>query len=356
MTRDEAAVPEWVSAWLPASWPGSAVSVVVSGPEGRRAWIGGTLAHDDPTPLTSEHVFDLASLTKPFVAVAALRLAERGLLDLDAPVAEHLAVGRSGGGADGSRRITARHLLTHTAGLPPVSALWRDGLAADALLEGVLATPLVAPPGERHDYSCLGFIALGRLLEIVDGTTLDVLVIREVLDPLGAVRARFGPVAASSAVATEIQPHRGLVRGEVHDELAHALGRPVGNAGLFGTVDDVAALGEMIARGGDGRVARVLGGESLRALVTAIPRPAEMDAAYGQTVGLRRADPGFMGAIDGAGHTGFTGTSLVVEPDSGRVAVLLTNRVHPTREGADIAPIRQAFARAALGPDVGRAG
>ncbi|NMR18665.1 serine hydrolase [Cellulomonas fimi] len=348
-----------------AALPGTAVSVAVSV---RGAGVvrvrRGTPAGDDGEPLGAGTLFDLASLTKVFVAVAALSIAQDGLVGLDDPVSELLPVG-SGAGAG---RITLRHLLTHTAGLPPSSTLWREESEPERLLERALATPLDAAPG-GHEYSCLGYVAAGRVLEIATGTPLDVLVERRVLDPLGAMTARFGPVAAREAVATEAQPGRGVVRGEVHDELAHGLARPVGNAGLFGTADDVLALGELLRGGGDRGAARVLHPDWMPLL----REPAVVDGGavvgrgavvgggddrsrYGQAVGLRVADRDFMGGVDGVGHTGFTGTSLVVDPQRRTVTVLLMNAVHPSREGVDLRPLRRRLADAVAASVDGTAG
>jgi CubicO group peptidase (beta-lactamase class C family) len=302
----------------------------------------GTTSLDSGVAVTESSLFDLASLTKAFVAVAALSVWEDGLVDLDAPVAEVLPVG-TGAGAG---RVTLRLLLTHTAGLPPTSSLWREEGDPGPLLERVLATPLDTEPGSQHAYSCLGYIAAGRVLEIVTAAPLDALVRRRVLDPLGAGSARFGPVATTTAVATEAQPGRGVVHGTVHDELAHALGRPVGNAGLFGTADDVLALGELLLGTGEGRAGRVLGPDAMALLRSPSTVGSAGSAPYAQAVGFRIADPGFMGSVPGIGHTGFTGTSLVANPARGTVTVLLTNRVHPTRVGTDVGPLRRALAEA----------
>ncbi|GAA1534282.1 CubicO group peptidase (beta-lactamase class C family) [Microbacterium ginsengiterrae] len=316
--------------------PGSAwASIrVVSTDAAEERQVVGTPASDDATPLEPRHVFDLASLTKVFTTVAVLRLVEAGVVDLDAPVSDVLTVGE---GADAGT-ITLRHLLTHTAGLPAECGGWRDGLFGDDLRAAALRSGLQAAPGEMHLYSDIGFIAVGELLERASGRALDALV-AEAADALGADDLTWRPDPAF-AVATEWQPHRGLVRGEVHDELAHALGRPAGHAGLFGTVDDVAALARMIRDEGEGGRARVLSTESVRLMTTPIARA---DAGYGQAVGLRVRDAGWMGDVDAVGHTGFTGTCFAVRPSTGGLGVLLTNRVHPSRVDTDLSDVRRTF-------------
>lgn len=294
----------------------------------------GTPADDDPTPLHPEHLFDLASLTKIFTTVVALRLVEAGAVELDAPVSRVLAVGR-GEGAD---RITLRHLLTHTSGLPAEVGAWRTGLAGDELRATVIGSPLRGEPGATHLYSDVGFIAVGELLERVSSRRLAELV-AEAAALMGADSLTWAP-AAALAVATEIQPHRGLVQGEVHDELAHALARPAGHAGLFGTVHDVAALARMIRDEGAGPGGRVLSADSIRLMTTPV---ATAEAGYGQAVGLRVRDAAWMDEADAVGHTGFTGTAFAVHRGTGAFGVLLTNRVHPSRVDADVSAARRAF-------------
>jgi len=296
--------------------------------------LAGTPALDDDTALGPEHLFDLASLTKVFTTVAALRLVDAGRVDLDAPVAETVAVGRRPGAA----RITLRHLLTHTSGLPAEGRLWRSGAAGEELRTAVLHSDITAAPGSVHCYSDVGFIAVGELLERITGQSLERL-IGDVAGAVGAVTPTWGPDAAL-AVATETQPGRGPIRGEVHDELAAALGRPAGHAGLFGTADDVAALARMIRDGGVGASTRVLSEESVRHMSTPVARA---EAGYGQAIGLRVKDAAWMGRLDAIGHTGFTGTCFAVCPSSGGYGVLLVNRVHPSRDDADISEIRRDF-------------
>ncbi|PRB18480.1 serine hydrolase [Microbacterium sp. MYb62] len=318
--------------------PGSAWASLRSSDRGadEELTLLGTPAHDDPTPLRADHLFDLASLTKIFTTVAALRLVDAGEIDLDAPVADVLTVGT---GADAGR-ITLRHLLTHTSGLPAEGGAWREGLAGDELRTTVLRSELRAEPGTAHLYSDVGFIAVGELLERVSGRPLAALV-AEAAAPLGADALTWSPSAAH-AVATEVQPHRGPVRGEVHDELAHALVRPAGHAGLFGTVHDVAALARMIRDEGTGAQGRVLSADSVRLLVTPV---VAADAGYGQAIGLRVRDSAWMGDPVAVGHTGFTGTAFAVDLDSGGWGVLLLNRVHPSRDGTDVSAVRREFFR-----------
>ncbi|MEL7977868.1 serine hydrolase domain-containing protein [Isoptericola sp. F-RaC21] len=280
--------------------------------------------------------FDLASVTKAFVAVTAATLVDDGLLDLDAPAREVLDVPATSTGA------TARHLLTHTAGLRPSSLAWRDTADPDAVLADAVGPP-VAPPGEAHAYSCLGFVTLGLLLEELAGERLDRTVARRVGAPLGAAGLRWSPVdVVDAADVAPTEP--GTPTGRVHDELAAALGRPVGNAGLFGTLDDVARLAALVAGRGAASGRQVVSEASWRALVEPDDVARRAGAAWGQALGLRRGDPGFMVSGDQVGHAGFTGTSFVVDLGTGATAVLLTNRVHGGRAASVVARRRRLAA------------
>ncbi|GLY43119.1 esterase [Amycolatopsis sp. NBRC 101858] len=303
---------------------GTADDVLDRGVLGTRWW--------DGPPVTEASRWDLASVTKPIVGLVVAALAERGELSLDAPLPEFLP---SYAGTD-KASITVRRLLTHTSGLPGGTPLWRTFPTRAALLEAIRTTPLPAPPGSRVEYSSQGFILLGLIASAASGRPLDRLVADLVTTPAGMRDTTFGPV--DDAVATEDCPWRGrVVTGEVHDENAVVLGGICGHAGLFAPLSDVARLGRILAAG-----------------ASPLLKPqthAEMIACH--THGLRRglawqgldvpgSPVGTALQPDSYGHTGFTGTSLWVEPARRRYYVLLTNRVHPRRT-QDISAIRAAF-------------
>ncbi|MGN8026330.1 serine hydrolase domain-containing protein [Microbacterium sp. 22242] len=294
---------------------------------------------DDPTPTTTDSLFDLASMTKAYAGAAILRLVDDGRLDPDAPVAEILPVG-SGGGHE---RITMRMLLTHTAGFPAEQLLWKDrSIAASELRRRVLSTPLESAPGAVFRYSCVGFIAAGAVAEALTGVALPDLVRTLVTEPLGLRRTGYGPVDSAGAVATEEDASslgRGLVQGSVHDELAWSLGGAVANAGIFAPVDEVLAFAESY------RDDRLLGPRGWTLATTAAPPPA-VPAPFAHSLGLRIADPGFLGDVHAIGHTGFTGTMFWVQPERDVAVTLLTNRVHPRRDRADLGPFRVRFSQA----------
>ncbi|MFI7276381.1 serine hydrolase domain-containing protein [Streptomyces sp. NPDC049879] len=292
-------------------------------------------------------VFDLASLSKLFTAVVAVALAERGELDLDAPVAAYLP------GFPQAPGLTPRGLLTHTGGLPPVIDLAPyDG--RDAVLAAIAGQPLT--PG--YAYSDLGLIALGACCEAVAGRGLDALVAELITGPLELADTGYRPPASllPRVAATEAQPWTGraLVRGTVHDENAHHLGGVAGHAGIFSTAHDLAVFTQTVLNGGAYGDRRVLSPASVREML----RPqngAQLGPEAARGLGWQLDQPGWMGELASPtafGHTGFTGTSVVADPATGVLLVLLTNRVHPTRAqgvGHDYrrAPARE-LARAVL--------
>ncbi|GAB1823487.1 serine hydrolase domain-containing protein [Herbidospora sp. RD11066] len=293
-----------------------------------------TLASSRP-PVGMDSLFDLASLTKLFTTVVALSLVESGSLGLDEPVATYY----------GSRpAVTVRHLLTHTAGLPPGRR--PDGVSAgEARWDYVLSAESTGPAGSPYVYSDVGMITMGRVCEIASGMPLDALVERIITGPLGLADTCFrpSPELLPRIAATEFKPERGVgVRGEVHDETAHALGGVAGHAGLFSSAGDLVRFAEILRAGGAG----VLSAESVAEML----RDQQVrGAAFRQGLGVRIGDPAIVGPLtDAYGHSGFTGTSLVVDVERGLTVVLLTNNVHPLRGRPGIRDLRNevaAFAR-----------
>lgn len=313
----------------------SGAAAGVTTPDGRAVANVGTTAFDDVGEVGENSLFDLASVSKTFTAALVARLVVAGRVDLDEPVAR---IGRVGTGT-GRDAITLRMLLAHVSGLPAESHLWRDArVPVPDRLDRVLATTLVDAPDTLHRYSCLGYVAAGAIVERSTGSTLSELLEEWVTGPLG-ISVRFGPVDPARAVATEFEPwvNRGMVRGQVHDELAWYLGGRVGNAGMFGTVGDVLTFAEAFLE------PRSFGAEALRLMTTDALEPRH-GAGYGQALGPRLRDPELFGDVDALGHGGFTGTMWLALPARGAAGVLLTNRVHPDRDRVDLGPFRRRFA------------
>lgn len=298
---------------------------------------GSLLPEAQRDPITDAHLWDIASITKTVVAFAALVQVDRGTLKLDAAVAEYLPEFDHGA----RRRIQVRQLLNHTAGLPSVSAPWTVPGGRQDRAAYLLSLPLDSEPGSAHVYSCVGYMTLGLLLERLTGLSLPEVVTQTVTKPLDMTSTAYAPVNSRPVAATEydLKTGRGLVRGEVHDEAAAALGGS-GNAGLFSDARDLFLLGEEVRTSAQG----LLSPQSHKLLATGTLWPEEIErVGYDQSMGLRMGQYSFMGTTDKkvVGHTGFVGTSLVIDPDQELVVVLLTNRVHPHRETFDIMPLRR---------------
>ncbi|MEV5526788.1 serine hydrolase domain-containing protein [Streptomyces prunicolor] len=289
-------------------------------------------------PTTVDTPFDLASLTKLFTAVAAMQQIERGTLGMDARVGAYLPDFR----AAARHGITVRQLLTHTSGLRPELPLY--DCADDAERMAMLrAEAPVAEPGE-YVYSDLNLLLLQFVLERVSGRTLDVLIHDGITRPLGMTSTDFGPCPGAAATEDQRRPwakaDRGMLRGVVHDENAWALGGVAGHAGLFSTGRDLAIFCRTLLAGGSYGPARILGSDFVELMLTPPGLGFGVDQAW------------FMGELAGrgaVGHTGFTGTSVVLDPATDTFLVLLANTVHPRRRGADSGP------RAAAGTRVARA-
>jgi CubicO group peptidase (beta-lactamase class C family) len=303
--------------------PGAVLAAGLRGAEPLLLHVAGDAQHDHAArrPMTAGTVFDLASLTKVVATMPCLlHLACRGEVGLDEPARRYLPA-FAGPGKD---EVTVRHLLAHTSGLPGERRYYRYLTHAAELRAAALAEPLVTSPGTAVCYSDVGFIVLGELAAAVAGCGLDELVREVVRAPLGMAATRYLPPAgwAGRIAATEIVGGSAKV-GVVHDENAEALGGVAGHAGLFGTAADLGVFAAAWA--GDGSAPAGLRAEALRCQTDGL------GGRRGLGWGLRHDTWDNMGdgwPGSGAGHTGFTGTSLSVDPHTGLWAVLLTNAVH----------------------------
>ncbi|MGI8869530.1 MAG: serine hydrolase domain-containing protein [Mycobacteriales bacterium] len=303
---------------------------------------GRILPEADRVAMSADTVFDIASLTKLFTATVLLRLVADGGLDLDRPIGETFPEWRGG---DRST-VTLRHLLTHTSGLPAHARLWT--VPAAERRTALLSMSLEARPGSIFTYSCLGYITAGWLAETATGTTLPELLARFVTGPLGLAETAYGPAPAERCAATEYEPYveRGMVRGSVHDENSWCLGGQVGNAGLFSTPADLGRFAEFLRADGALDGVRVLPAD-VAATMHTDQLPPDVDPGYRAGFGPRIGDRSFMGSLaeGGAiGHTGFTGTSIVVDRSRGVSVVLCANRVHPSRDWSLLGEVRCAVA------------
>jgi CubicO group peptidase (beta-lactamase class C family) len=285
-------------------------------------------------------MYDLASLTKVVATTSAMmRLYDLGKFSLDDSVANYLPAF----GAGGKAGVTIRQLLLHRGGLPPFRELWKicpDSLAA---LDSALATPLVARPGDTTIYSDLGMITLGALVEKLSGMSLPQFVQREFFGPLRMTNTMFTPpeYLRGHCAPTEIDTswRRRLVWGTVHDENSAYLGGVAGHAGLFSTATDLAAFAQMLLNKGTFGGRRYISEGTMYEFLGRKTAKQErwlgwdMRSVTGSSSGSRFSFHSF-------GHTGFTGTSLWIDPERSLAVVFLTNRVFPTRANRKIIRFR----------------
>lgn len=284
-------------------------------------------------PVYVDSRFDLASITKLYVSTLALRAVAAGRIELDEPLVRWMPEWRD----DAHRTITLRMLLAHTAGLQ--SGADYRGLLDSNVLEVALTRELLARPGERVIYSDLGMIALGALLERLEGRALQAQIAT-----FGRASLGFAPALAERAAipATESDLWRGRVQGTVHDEKAALMNGVAGHAGLFGTAADVAFLADAYLAALAGRPQNVLQGD----LAMEAVREAAYDPVLRRGLGwaLKTNDENSCGPLFSAesfGHTGFTGTCVWTDPQRDLCGVLLTNSVYFGR--SDSRPLRAAF-------------
>ncbi|MFI6010209.1 serine hydrolase [Streptomyces sp. NPDC051243] len=289
---------------------------------------------DRQIAMAEDTVFDLASVSKLFTSILAVQQIERGALALEATVASYLPdFGRAG-----KQDMTVRQLLTHTSGFRAWIPLYNAPTYEEKLQLIWNEAPL-NPPGTRYLYSDLNLISLQLVLEEITGRALDTLLRDEITGPLGMHRTRYNPPAAwkPGIAATEDARKpwsgldRGLVWGEVHDENAFSLGGVAGHAGVFSTAWDLAVLGRTLLNGGNYGRSRILEPESVELMFTDFNTAFPGDE---HGLGFELYQHWYMGAMatpHTAGHTGFTGTSLVLDPSTDSFLVVLGNSVHPVR-------------------------
>lgn len=289
-----------------------------------------------PHPMTITTWFDVASLTKVMATLPALlKLASEGRLSFGDPVTRFFPDWEAHWG-----QVTLRHLLTHTAGLVPHRDYYVTLRGKDQYLAAIQAEPWEHRPGETVQYSDLGFILLGAVVEAVSNTPLDRFITQEVLAPMGIREAVFCPddPIRSQCAATEVVDGQAL-KSLVHDENARAMGGVAGHAGLFATLQAVSQYAAVWASGDDTILPAVIRDACTRL------QTANLGGQRGLGWVLS-GDPydvsGDFWPATGAGHTGFTGTSIQFDRLSGVWAVLLTNRVHFGR-GVNISPLRRRF-------------
>ncbi len=301
------------------------------------------LPRDQWVPMREDTVFDLASVSKLFTSLVTVQLIEDGTVELEAPVATYLPEFA----ANGKEAVTVRHLLTHTSGFTSWLPLYSRYPDEASRIKAVMDQPLSTPVGTDYLYSDLNLISLGVMVERLTGRGLDEVVREKVTGPLGMDDTGYNPTDRTRTAATEYQstPARGMVWGEVHDENAWSLGGVAGHAGVFSTADDLAVLAQALLNGGTYGKHRILRRESVGLLVTNLNQAFPGDS---HGLGFELDQRWYMDGLSGprtAGHTGYTGTSFVIDFASRSFAILLTNRVHPSRAWGSNNVARREWAR-----------
>jgi beta-N-acetylhexosaminidase len=346
------------------AFPGATAAVGYRGKVALHAF--GNLSYDANAPATDTRtMYDIASLTK-VVATTTLvaKLAEGDFsvpLDLDAKVDRYLPewtagrngeksltspLGESSQQLEWRSRVTVRHLLTHTSGLPPFKEYWRTSKSKQDTLTKIFAEPLEYEPGTKEVYSDLGIILMAEIVERLTGRTLDDLAKTYIFSPLEMKDTTYRPAQKlwPWIAPTEFDRnlrHR-LVQGEVHDENAFTMGGVSGHAGVFSSAPDLAAFCQMLLNGGVYEHRRIL----KRATIAQFTTPQTLSngtRTLGWAVPSEGSSSGHYFSTHSFGHTGFTGTSIWIDPDRQLFVVLLTNRVNPTRENQKIAQVRPTF-------------
>lgn len=314
----------------------------------------GRHADGDAPEARIDSIFDMASMTKPVsTATSLMMLVEQGMLHLNQPVTDffpdrklpHLS------------NVTIKQLLTHTSGLPAWCDLFSKVGTREAAIEQLLQIALEAVPGTRYAYSCMGYIALGLVIERITGMPLEKFAAERVFKPLGMKDSGYNPPLDLCDRIVSTSNSRGrdyCLRGEVHDENAHAMEGNAGNAGLFSTAPDIAIYSQMMLNGGEYGGVRILSPLSVKRMISSQIDPSIGGQGLGYFTRPNEMTPcADLFSARAAGHTGFTGTSFLLDPEYGVFVILLTNRVYKKREAPDFLRRRRLFHNAVAASIVG---
>lgn len=332
------------------AFPGAAYGILLNSEVVALASVGHFTYDPASKPVTPSTVFDLASVTKVVATTAlAMRLYDRGILSLDAPLGEILPefVARAAPDSD-RRRVTTRSLLAHSSGLPGYVRLFEQHRTPQSMLDALLHLPLEAAPGARAEYSDMGFMLLGKALEVLSGNSLAPWFAAKIAAPLKLDTACFNP---PPAWRDQIPPaendttfrHR-MIQGEAQDENCFALGGVSGHAGLFANPLDVLRFACCILA--DGRTAQgtqLFQPGTVRLFATRQNRPEGTSRALGWDTPSAPSSSGKFFSPNSIGHLGYAGTSLWIDRSRQLAVVLLTNRTWPDRSSKAIRAVRPAF-------------
>ena len=335
-------------------FPGAVLLVARKGKTVYKKAFGVSQTVPGPRPLATDMIFDLASLTKPVAtATAIMLLVESGDIRLWDRVRVYVPEFSTWYGEKGRPGGEARlyNLLTHTSGLPPYTDAEEAAEAigdpcAMADLVGLIAgIPKERPAGKEFVYSCLNYITLAHIVHRVSGQPLDEFAAARIFKPLGMTRTFYRPPAdlVDQCVPTEVIDGKPL-RGVVHDPLARLQGGVSGNAGLFSTADDLAVFAQMVLNGGELAGVRILSPLAVKRMTEIYPQAGESGRGLGWDIDTDYATVrGDLFGPASYGHSGYTGTSIWIDPETQTSVVFLTNRAHPDDKG-DIIAMRSKVA------------
>jgi CubicO group peptidase (beta-lactamase class C family) len=327
------------------AFPGGVLAVGLRGELQVHAF--GRQTYDAASPaVTTDTIYDAASLTKAVVTTTLVAMqVEAGRIALDLPLARYVPEWNAGPNPEWRKGVTIRHLLTHSSGLPAHKDYFLTIHSGREAIANICSESLEYEPGTKTVYSDLGFILLGEILERVTGRTVDQLARERIFGPLGMANTLFKP---PKALGNRIAPteddatyRKRLLRGEVHDENAFAIGGVAGHAGMFATAPDLAAFCQMLLNGGLYAHQRLLARATLVQFIAPQPLAANT-RTLGWVVPTADSTSGRYFSPRSFGHLGFTGTSIWIDPDRQLFVILLTNRIFPTRANDKIAAVRPA--------------
>ena len=338
---------------------GAVILVVRKGQTVWRKAFGQSQRIPEAAPMEVSKIFDMASITKPVAtATSVMILVEQGRIRLWDKVTEFVPAFVPWTDEDGKPGEDARvwHLLTHTSGLPPYTDAedlkdkYGYPITLESLVDHIAHLQKTNPPGEEFHYSCLGFITLSYIVKKVTGQTLAQFARQNIFEPLGMNHTFYTPADEFLSMCVPTQVYHGVpLTGVVHDPLARLVGGISGNAGLFSTADDLAVFARMLLDHGSFNGSRILSPLAVDRM-TEIFRIVDF-AGRGLGWDLESdysTNQGDLFGPNAFGHTGYTGTSLVIDPDTETIVIFLTNRVHPDDKG-DIAAIRSRVANVVAG-------
>lgn len=324
-----------------SAFPGAAIAVSHQGKTVLMEGFGHFTYDSASARVTPQSIFDLASVTKVVATTTlAMMLYDYGLLNLDQPVAE-IVPDFTGAGKE---KVTIRHLLTHTSGLPGWIKFYLETSGKDTIVTRICRTPLEYETGTKTIYSDLGMILMQRIIETLSGKPQDMLFHERIATPLQMDNSFYNPdnKYLDRIVPTEVSEfHHKLIQGFVHDENTFVMGGVSGHAGLFSTAADLDRFCRMYLSGGSYNGIQLLKPET----IDYFTRPQNLVAASTRALGwdTRSQEGSSSGqylSMRAFGHTGFTGTSVWIDPVKHVSVVFLTNRVHPTRENRQISRVR----------------